>query len=310
MAFKLRSGNKAPFKKIGSTEETNAQYNARVRAEYEAELQARSDSSASYRNALEINELQLDNADLWNARNARKNILGFQTEEFEFSEKERKEYSKQRREVLRKQMKLAQENRKRGIFSRFDSEEGFENTSYDTGGHGTNERVESREAGRLYAEGVIGDRYERLLAEQEEKEKFFSTTDNAKQAETLKPSDKPIEKPIYRNAEEKIQEVQKEKRRKEKLIIMESKNLQLLPVNESEPNIQKALPQELSGSDYFTITSKYHHPGNKNIIKDSAGREVDRVTDEEYKEKYGNILQRGTKQYGQKDLKRRLYVKK
>ena len=45
-------------------------------------------------------------------------------------------------------------------------------------------------------------------------------------------------------------------------------------------------------------------------LKDKAGREVDRVTDEEYQEKYGEHLQRGTKKYGKENLQRRLYVKK
>jgi len=57
MAFKLRSGNKTPFKAMGSTEETNAQYNARVRAEYEARLQERSDSTTSYNMELEKNKV-------------------------------------------------------------------------------------------------------------------------------------------------------------------------------------------------------------------------------------------------------------
>ena len=60
--------------------------------------------------------------------------------------------------------------------------------------------------------------------------------------------------------------------------------------------------EELSKSDYFTITSKYHHSGDKYILKDSAGREVDRVTKKEYKEKYGDVLQRGTKKYGKEML--------
>ena len=35
MAFKLRSGNKTPFRAIGGDKETNAQYNTRVKAEFE-----------------------------------------------------------------------------------------------------------------------------------------------------------------------------------------------------------------------------------------------------------------------------------
>ena len=57
MTFKLRSGNKAPFKQIGGDKETNAQYNARVKAEYEAQLQSHSDSTASYNMELEKNKV-------------------------------------------------------------------------------------------------------------------------------------------------------------------------------------------------------------------------------------------------------------
>ena len=55
--FKLRSGNKAPFKQIGGDKETNAQHNARVKAEYEAQLQSHSDSTASYNMELEKNKV-------------------------------------------------------------------------------------------------------------------------------------------------------------------------------------------------------------------------------------------------------------
>ena len=97
----------------------------------------------------------------------------------------------------------------------------------------------------------------------------------------------------------------------QKIQTMKSKNVEFLPVNEQEFKPKRALPQELAtDSEYFTITSKYHHSGNKNILKDQAGREIDRVTDEEYKEKYGDILQRGTKKYGKENLERRLYIKK
>ena len=57
MAFKLKSGNKTPFKAMGSTEETNAQYNARVRAEYEEKLQKYNDSTTSYNLQLQKNKL-------------------------------------------------------------------------------------------------------------------------------------------------------------------------------------------------------------------------------------------------------------
>ncbi len=57
MAFKLRSGNSPMFKSIGEEKETVEQYNARVRAEYEAKLKAYDDSTASYQNQVEIDNI-------------------------------------------------------------------------------------------------------------------------------------------------------------------------------------------------------------------------------------------------------------
>ena len=57
MAFKLRSGNSPMFKSIGEEKETPEQYNTRVRAEYEAKLKAREDSTAAYNQAVVIDDL-------------------------------------------------------------------------------------------------------------------------------------------------------------------------------------------------------------------------------------------------------------
>ena len=99
--------------------------------------------------------------------------------------------------------------------------------------------------------------------------------------------------------------------KQEKIDVMKSKNLEFMPTEKREIKLKKALPQELSESDYFTIDSvstrgKY---GNL-ILKDQAGKEVFRGSREEYQEKYGDVLQRGTKKYGKENLQRRLYIKK
>ena len=57
MAFKLKSGNSPMFDKLGGEKETTEQYNARVRAEYEAKLQAHSDSTNAYNKAVIIDDL-------------------------------------------------------------------------------------------------------------------------------------------------------------------------------------------------------------------------------------------------------------
>ena len=63
MAFKLRSGNKSSFKQLGSKENTE-QYNARIKAEYEAKLKAHGDSTRAYNQALIIDDLYKQSADI------------------------------------------------------------------------------------------------------------------------------------------------------------------------------------------------------------------------------------------------------
>ena len=101
--------------------------------------------------------------------------------------------------------------------------------------------------------------------------------------------------------------------------VMKIKNVEFLPVELKEPHIEQAAPQELSKSDHFTIErvgiGTHTSPkgdDNKPLVrlKDSAGVTIFEGSQEEYTAKYGEVLQRGTKTYGQEDLKRRLYVKK
>jgi len=66
MAFKLKSGNSPIFKRVGEEKETIEQYNAKVRAEYEAKLQAHSDSTASYNKAVIIDDLYKEGRDTKN----------------------------------------------------------------------------------------------------------------------------------------------------------------------------------------------------------------------------------------------------
>lgn len=56
MAFKLKSGNKTPFKAMGEKKETVDQYNARVKAQYESEMQSYNDSTTAHNNRLEYLE--------------------------------------------------------------------------------------------------------------------------------------------------------------------------------------------------------------------------------------------------------------
>ena len=98
----------------------------------------------------------------------------------------------------------------------------------------------------------------------------------------------------------------------EKISLMKSKNVSFLPVDRQEPELKKALPPKLvkNKSDYFTIIPAKHHTNDKNILKDSAGREVDRVTDKEFRETYGDILKQGTTYTVKGNRKQRWYIKK
>ena len=316
MAFKLRSGNNAPFKQVGGDKETNAQYNARVKAEYEAQLQSHSDSTASYKNQLEKDKLQLDNADLWNARNARQNILGFETSNFAFNKEEREKYDEQRREVKRKQAKLARENFERGIFSRFNSEEGYENSSFDTGGTGTDEAAarRSRSGRSEYARGVMGDRYETELAERID----IESRNNTEETEKLKPKSFP-KPPVYRNETTTSVKPKGDLRETtlEKVPSISMKNIDMGQVDELQPT--KALPYELvkNNAKHFTTErvgqATHTYPkGDDGLalvrLKDQAGRVVFTGSQTEFTQKYGDVLKRGSKKYGQENREDRFYI--
>ena len=306
MAFKLRSGNKAPFKQIGGDKETNAQCNARVKAEYEAQLQARSDSTASYKNQLERDKLQLDNADLWNTRNARQNILGFETNNFAFSEEERQEYARQRREVIKKQQVLATENFNRGIYSKFNREEGFEVGSDVSGGGGTDE-LEGRYKGTKYR-------------------KDRNKLKNAEETEKLKPSDNIIKPPVYREELSSYtpQPVKPKGDLRKPVELQETpslgmKNIDMGQTNAPEP--KQALPYELvkDNAKYFTTEMKGKRGGSyvkgedgksKINLRAQGGKLVFTGSQTKFTQKYGDVLKRGSKKYGQENREDRFYINK
>tara|TARA_R110002073_G_scaffold233236_1_gene394346 strand:- start:822 stop:1748 length:927 start_codon:yes stop_codon:yes gene_type:complete len=91
MAFKLKSGNSPMFKKVGEEKETAEQYNAKVRAEYEAKLRAHSDSTASYNKAVIIDDLYKQSIDTQNLayKNMRANIVESERRKGEWKKKYR-----------------------------------------------------------------------------------------------------------------------------------------------------------------------------------------------------------------------------
>ena len=109
----------------------------------------------------------------------------------------------------------------------------------------------------------------------------------------------------------------KSKREKQqKIEVMASKNLEFMPTEELK--LKKALPVGIRNDRYYTLSGVPNQSGgkvpgkhgNRFVLSDQAGREIERFKNiEEYQEKYGDALQRGTKNYGQENLKRRLYPK-
>lgn len=84
------------------------------------------------------------------------------------------------------------------------------------------------------------------------------------------------------------------------------------------PELTKALPIGIRNDRYYTLSGVPNQGGgtvpgkhgNRLVLSDQSGKEIERFKNiEEYQEKYGDALQRGTKQYGQENLKRRLYPK-
>lgn len=109
--------------------------------------------------------------------------------------------------------------------------------------------------------------------------------------------------------------VKKEKKRKkEKLIKLPSIPIKQIPTSDLEMELKKAAPFELRGnSDYYTTEMKGKRGGryvkDGVNLKDQAGRLVWTGTKSEYQEIYGDFLEQGTTQFGER-RKDRLYLKK
>jgi hypothetical protein len=93
------------------------------------------------------------------------------------------------------------------------------------------------------------------------------------------------------------------------------KNVEFLPIN-TELGLMTSLPYELKDSEYFTIEqvgigTNTYPKGDDGLalirLKNPSGSVVFEGSQAEYLEKYGDVLERGTKEYGQDDLKHRLY---
>lgn len=107
-----------------------------------------------------------------------------------------------------------------------------------------------------------------------------------------------------------------EPRYEQEVIKLDMRALKNIPTSSTEPGLKKALPVGIRNDSYYTTervgqNTQTAPKGNDGLplikLKDQAGSVVFEGSQTEYNEKYGNALQRGTKQYGQENLKRRLY---
>ncbi len=108
------------------------------------------------------------------------------------------------------------------------------------------------------------------------------------------------------------------KRKPEKIIKLPSRSIEQIPTSEME-GPQKLPPFELmkNNSNHFTIQRQGLHSGTYPkgedglalaVLKDQAGRVVWKGSQTEYEEKYGDFLEKGNTEYGERK-KDRLYLK-
>ena len=102
----------------------------------------------------------------------------------------------------------------------------------------------------------------------------------------------------------------------QELVKLDMRALKNISTPSTQPELKKALPFGIRNDRYYTTervglgthTSPKGDDGLPLVkLKDQAGNVVFEGSQTEYNEKYGDALQRGTKQYGQENLKRRLY---
>ena len=107
-----------------------------------------------------------------------------------------------------------------------------------------------------------------------------------------------------------------EPRYDQEVVRLDMKALKNIPSPSVEPDLKKSLPIGIYNDRYYTTervgqNTQTMPKGNDGLplikLKDQTGNVVFEGSQTEYNEKYRDALQRGTKQYGQENLKRRLY---
>ena len=275
--FKMRSSiaklTNSPVKQTNTLPTVNVSAdtvkNKKLKAEYDAKMKSYQDSLASYENELKIHEI------ITNPKYH-----------------EEAGYSTKNLEKAKEAAKLFRENSKRGIV--FPDNRTYPINTQTTGiedGDTTwvgyiHDNIARANTAKLEFEQGIGDgSYLKIPTKQE-------ITD------VMKPT-KPGE-PRY----------------EQEVIKLDMRALKNIPTSSTEPELKKALPVGIRNDSYYTTervgqNTQTAPKGNDGLplikLKDQAGSVVFEGSQTEYNEKYGNALQRGTKQYGQENLKRRLY---
>jgi len=107
-----------------------------------------------------------------------------------------------------------------------------------------------------------------------------------------------------------------EPRYDQELVKLDMRALKNISIPSTEPELKKSLPVGIRNDRYYTtervgIDTHTFPKGDDGLplikLKDQAGNVVFKGSQTEYNEKYGDALQRGTKSYGQENLKHRLY---
>jgi len=286
MAFKLRSGNSPMFKSIGEEKETPEQYNARVRAEHEAKMQAYNDSTASYQNQVIIQN-KLDEA------------TGLETDNSGHVP-ETRYISGQ--DIIDAGGKVEGINWSKGKDA--DGNPVDPNTMYTIPIQGvTDEQKASNKviADRTELQYQKGDRLidEAYVLHEENKKRGIHSEDFSF---NTNPDDLRPTKP------------------REPMEMIDSIKIKNIDMGTTEMEAPKKLPPyELTKNktEYFTTEMKGKRGGSyvkgddgksEMNLRDQAGRLVWSGTQAEYEEKYGEFLQRGETEYGDK-RKSRLYLK-
>jgi len=289
-------------------------HNQKLKAKFDADTKAYQDSLASYQNLQQVQQIlneQYEKAPSFDDGYSRKGHLRSKIPfdiKAVLDNKKPDHYSDL---VWERTKKEVNKYLKEGDIGRFkeSKEKGYFDFTNKKGNHdlvstnmlrGNVDPEALEEMQRLRMENINRGIYTKhTLTPDAQGAQFYSEEERKEYMDRMKPT-KP-EEPNYREISKPIN--------------METlKNIHM-PVA-GDPELKKALPIGIRNDRYYSLQGVPGsgggiipgRGGNRLILKDQSGREIERFTNmEEYQEKYGYALSPGTKTYGQENLKRRLY---